>query len=40
MRESEREREERRYEKIAMNKYLSIITFNINGLNDPIKRHK
>ena len=25
---------------MAMNKYLSIITLNVNGLNDPIKRHK
>ena len=25
---------------MAMNKYLSIITLNINGLNAPIKRHK
>ena len=24
---------------MAMNKYLSIITLNINGLNAPIKRH-
>ena len=31
--------EEHRYEKMAMNKYLSIITLNINGLNAPIKRH-
>ena len=23
-----------------MNKYLSIITVNVNGLNDPIKRHR
>ena len=23
---------------MSMNKYLSIITLNINGLNDPIKR--
>ena len=26
--------------KSAMNKYLSIITLNVNGLNGPIKRHK
>ena len=26
--------------KMAMNKYLSIITLNINGLNAPIKRHR
>ena len=25
---------------MAMNKYLSIITLNINGLNAPIKRHR
>ena len=25
---------------MAMNNYLSIITFNINGLNVPIKRHR
>ena len=36
----EREREEHRYEKMAMNKYLPIITLNINGLNAPIKRHR
>ena len=36
----EREREENRYEKMAMNNYLSIITLNINGLNAPIKRHR
>ena len=35
-----REREEHRYEKVAMNKYLSIITLNVNGLNAPIKRHR
>ena len=28
------------YEKMAVNKYLSIITLNINGLNAPIKRHR
>ena len=27
-------------EKMVMNKYLSIITLNINGLNAPIKRHR
>ena len=26
--------------KTAMNKYLSIITLNVNGLNAPIKRHR
>ena len=36
----EREREEHRYEKLAMNKYLSIITLNVNGLKAPIKRHR
>ena len=25
---------------MAMNKYLSIITLNINGLNAPVKRHR
>ena len=25
---------------MAMNKYLSIITLNINGLNAPMKRHR
>ena len=25
---------------MAMNKYLSIITLNVNGLNVPIKRHR
>ena len=39
-RKREREREEHRYEKMAMNKYLSIITLNVNGLNAPIKRHR
>ena len=36
----EREKEKHRYEgsKMAMNKYLSIITLNVNGLNAPIKR--
>ena len=33
-------REEHRYEKMAINKYLSIITLNVNGLNAPIKRHR
>ena len=35
-----REREELRYEKMALNKYLSVITLNVNGLNAPIKRHR
>ena len=26
--------------KMALNKYLSIITLNINGINAPIKRHR
>ena len=39
-RKREREREEHRYKKSAMNKYLSIITLNVNGLNAPIKRHR
>ena len=39
-RKREREREEHRYKKSAMNNYLSIITLNVNGLNTPIKRHR
>ena len=41
-RKKKSEKEERRYKgnKIAMNKYLSIITLNVNGLNAPIKRHR
>ena len=37
-----REREDHRYEgsKMTMNKYLSIITLNVNRLNVPIKRHR
>ena len=37
-----REREEQRYKRIkmAMNKHLSIITLNVNGLNTPIKRYR
>ena len=35
-----REKEEHRYKKMAMNKYLSILTLNVNGLNAPIKRHR
>ena len=35
-----REREEHRYEKMAMNKYLSIITLNVNGLNATMERHR
>ena len=34
------ERGDHRYEKMAMNKYLSIITLNINGLNAPTKTHR
>ena len=26
--------------KMAMNKYLSIITLNINGFSAPVKRHR
>ena len=26
--------------KVAMHKYLSIITLNVNGLNAPIRRHR
>ena len=26
--------------KMEINAYLSIITLNVNGLNDPIKRHR
>ena len=36
----ERKREEHRYKESVMNKYLSIITLNVNGLNAPIKRHR
>ena len=36
----ERKREEHRYKELVMNKYLSIITLNVNGLNAPIKRHR
>ena len=25
---------------MALNKYLSIITLNVNGINSPIKRHR
>ena len=35
-----RERQENRYKETAMNKYLSIINLNVNGLNAPINRHK
>ena len=35
-----REREEHRYKESAMNKDLSLITLNVNGLNAPIKRHR
>ena len=31
---------ERQVQKGKMNKYLSIITLNVNGINAPIKRHK
>ena len=36
----EKRKTEHRYEKMAMNNYLSIITLNINGLSAPIKRHR
>ena len=39
-RKEKREREEHRYKKMAMNKYLSRTTLNVNGLNVPIKRHR
>ena len=39
-RKEKRKREQHRYEKMAMNNDLSIITLNVNGLNDPIKRHR
>ena len=44
-REIERERERgrgrgREYRKMAMNKHLSIITLNVNGLNAPVQRHR
>ena len=35
-----RKREEHRYKESVMNKYLSIITLKVNGLNAPIKRHR
>ena len=38
--EKEREREEHRYKKLAISKYLSIITLNVNRLSVSIKRHK
>ena len=38
--EKRKEREEHRYKNMAMNKYLSIITLNVNGLNTLIKRHR
>ena len=38
--EEEIERENNLYiKKMAMNKYLSIVTLNVNGLNALIKRH-
>ena len=39
MRERERGTQVQR-DKMAMNKYLSLITLNVNGLNAPIKRHR
>ena len=35
---NERERNTATREKMAMNKYLSIITLNVNGLNAPIQK--
>ena len=37
---SKRERHTGTRDKMAMNKYLLIMTLNINGLNVPIKRHR
>ena len=31
---------EKTINKMAVSKYLSIITINVNGLNSPIKRHR
>ena len=39
-RKEKTKREEHRYEKMAMNNYLSIITLNVNRLNAAIKRHR
>ena len=39
-RKRQRKREEHRYKQSAMNKYLSIITLNVNGLNAPIKIYR
>ena len=39
-RKRERERVQHRYKKLEMNNYLWIITFNVNRLNAPIKRHR
>ena len=39
-RKEKRKREEDRYGKMAMNKYLSIITLKVNGLNVPIRKHR
>ena len=39
-RKEKRKREEHRYEKMAMNNYLSTITLKVNRLNAPIKRHR
>ena len=36
--EKKRRMQEHRHKKMAMNKYLSIITLNVNGLNAPIKK--
>ena len=41
LRRRNRERERDEYKgKMSMNKYLSIITLNVNGLNAPIKGHR
>ena len=39
-RKEKSERETTGTKKMAMNKYLSIIILNVNGLNAPIKRHR
>ena len=40
-RKEKRERERgTQVQKTAMNKYLSIITLNVNGLNAPIRRNR
>ena len=39
-RKKDRGRGKKRYGKIAMNNYLSVITLNVNGLNSLIKRQR